>query len=294
MKKTAEKKEVAELTEEQLAELNNSYPVADEESNRLTLPRFGMLSKDITETTGTGKLKKVNVIQAAGTFYTEKDNGEVDEETGKKVWTREYIDGDKVNVVIVYHRRQLRRFDSSLKKFYSTPLFDTSDQVLPLYLDKQIIKKGTMEQLQAMWPTKTLKGKPSSELKEDQILFVIYKGELYQFNLSQSSKWAFKDYKRNLGSSPATIVTTLSSLEDTFGDNTFSKTTFTKMRTVNGGEFDEVRKYQKTLEEKVESDKQFLLQNANAALPAGKEKAEEDEEAFEEESEKIKKSNKNF
>ena len=80
---TTKKQELVPLTEEQLAVLNESFPVGDEQS-RLLLPRFGMLAKDITEETGTGKNKKITVLQSAGTFYTETDKGEVDEK-GKKV-----------------------------------------------------------------------------------------------------------------------------------------------------------------------------------------------------------------
>jgi hypothetical protein len=129
-------KKTNELSAEQLAILDQGFPVANENSNSLILPRLGMLSKDITEETGTGKLKKIKVIEAAGTFFTERDMDEVDEETGKKKWTREYIDGSEIDAIIVFHRRQLRMYDSSLEKFYSTPIFDTADQVVPLYLDK--------------------------------------------------------------------------------------------------------------------------------------------------------------
>src|ERR1035437_9488991 len=106
------KKEIAKLSDEQLQILNESYPVNTDES-RLLLPRFGMLAKDITEEVGTGKNKKINVIQPSGTFFTERDEGNVNEETGKKVWTKTFIDGETVDVIISFHRRQLRKYDSS-------------------------------------------------------------------------------------------------------------------------------------------------------------------------------------
>lgn len=245
-----------ELSEAQLAILDQSYPVSTDESNSLILPRFGMLSKDITETSGAGKLKKISVIQAAGTFFTESDEGEFDD-NGKKIWAKHFLDGDKQDVVIVYHRRQLRMYDSSLEKFYSTPIFDNADQVVNLYLDRQVVKKGTQKQLQDMFPAVTLKGKPTSKLKEDTILFVLYKGVLHQCNLSQSSKWEFKTYSK--GINPSTVITTLGSVEETFGDNTFRKMTFTKKRLINFDEFDEVVDNQKIIAEKVESDKRFYV-----------------------------------
>lgn len=253
--------------------LNASYPVS-EESNRLTLPRFGMLSKDIIETSGTGKAKKIKILEAAGTFFTESDEGEVNDE-GKKVWTKKFLDGKTVDVIIAFHRRQLRKFDSSLEKFISSPIFDNADQVIPLFLDKQQIHKGTQAQLQALYPALTQKGKPTSDLKEETILYVILDGVLYQSNISQSSKWEFKTYAKSVN--PSTVITTISSIEDTFGENTFCKMTFKTNRLIDSDEFETVNENQTLLKETVESDKRFYLGDGKSeadkdfeALPGGK------------------------
>lgn len=262
-----------ELSKEQLEVLNNAYPV-EEGSNRTQLPRFGMLSKDIVEESGSGKNKKINVIEAAGTFYIERDLGEVNAE-GKKVWTKEYLKGETVDVIIAYHRRQLRKYDSSLEKFISSPIFDTADQVIPLYLDKQVIKRGTQAQLQSMYPALTQKGKPTSDLKEETILFVIYKDELYQMNISQSSKWEFMSYKK--GINPSSVITTLGSTEETFGKNTYRKLTFKNKRLIDSDEFEIVRNSQDSIKESVEADKKLYLKSqADAdfdALPEAKGKS---------------------
>ena len=254
-------KQIAKLTDEQLAILNESYPINDDES-RLLLPRFGMLSKDIVEESGTGKNKKITVLQAAGTFYTERDLGEVNEETGKKVWTKEFLEGEEQDVIIAFHRKQLRKYDSSLEKFISTPIFDNADQILPLYLDKQIIKRGNQATLQACYPALTQKGKPTSDLKEEVILYVVYKNELYQCNISQSSKWEFKTYKKNIN--PSTVVTTLGSVEETFGKNTYRKMTFTNKRMINAEEFDIVNGSQTTLKEEVAVDQTRFIEAPKA------------------------------
>lgn len=251
-----------ELSAEQLATLNESYPVS-EESNRVSYPRFGMLSKDITEVSGTGKNKKIKIIQSAGTFFTDKDLGEVNDE-GKKVWTREYLgeeDDYAIEVIIAFHRRQLRMYDSSLEKFYSTPIFDNADQVVSLYLDKQVVKKGTQAELQAMWPALTQKGKPTSKLKEETILYVIYNEELYQCTLSQSSKWEFKNYARGLN--PSTVITEIGSKEETFGDNTFRKMIFKNKRMIDADEFETVSESQSALKEVVKSDEKYFLSQGN-------------------------------
>lgn len=243
------------LSEEQLALLNQSFPVG-EESNRLSLPKFGMLSKDITEEKGTGKNKQIKVLQAAGTFYTEKDLGETNEE-GKKVWTKTFLDGETVDLQIVYFRHQLRMYDSSLEKFISTPVYDTPDQVLPLYLDKQVIKRGTEKDLQALYPKLTLKGKPSSKLDKKTILYVLYKDELYQFELSVSSGWEFSSYKKKVN--PSTVITTLSSTEEQSGSNVYRKINFNIARPISSEEFELVKEAVDQIKTQVENDSRFLL-----------------------------------
>lgn len=254
--------ELAPLTEEQLAFLNESYPVSND-SQRLSLPKFGMLAKDIVEETGTGKNKKINVLQAAGAFYTERDNGEKSED-GKSIWTKDYIDGETVDVQIIYHRYQLRFFDKGLEKFISSPIYDTDTQIIPLYLDKRVIANGTEKELQNLpiYQTKTAKGKPSSSLKKMTILYVVYKGDLYQFGLSTSSGWEFSSFKKKVN--PSTVVTTLSSTEETFGSNVFHKTLFDVARPISSDEFDTIRESVETIKTQVQSDAQFLLASGDA------------------------------
>lgn len=258
------KQEENKLTEQQLAILNESYPVS-EESNRLQLPRLGLLSKDVVKEEGSGKNKKITVLNAAGEFYTEKDLGDTNEE-GKKVWTKEFIDGETIDVVIVYHRYQLRKYDSSLEKFISSPMYDNESQIIPLFLDKQQIKKGTEKELQALYPALTQKGRPTSDLKKDVILFLLFKGELHQLNLSQSSKWEFMSYKKKVN--PSTVITTLSSTEETFGTNTYRKMMFNIKRIITPEEADGVIESQGQVKSQVESDAKFLLAPAPGANAA--------------------------
>lgn len=243
------------LSEEQLAILNENYPISADNS-RLTFPKFGMESKDITKETGTGKNKKIELIQAAGTFYTEKDLGEINSE-GKKVWTKTYIDGETVEGIITFHRYQLRKFDSSLNKFISSPIYDNENQVIPLYLDKQVIKRGTEKDLQSMYPALTQKGKPTSDLKKYTIIYFLYQGETYQFNLGVSSGWAFSTYKKLVN--PSTVVTVLGSSEETFGTNTYRKVTFTKGSVITSTDFDAVLETQETLKQQVVNDDTLFL-----------------------------------
>ncbi|HMI79342.1 MAG TPA: hypothetical protein VK484_11145 [Ferruginibacter sp.] len=255
------------LTEEQKAILDQSYPVS-EESNRLQLPRLGLLSKDIVEESGTGKNKKIKVLQAAGYFYTESDKGETNEE-GKKVWTKEFIEDETIDVTIVYHRYQLRKYDSSLEKFISSPIYDNAEQVIPLYLDKQVIKRGTEADLQKLYPALTQKGKPTSDLKKEVILYVLFNGELHQLNLSQSSKWEFMSYKKQVN--PSTVITTLSSTEETFGTNTYRKMMFNVKRPIGQEEFELVFENQSLVKTTVENDSKFLLASGTSESEQDKE-----------------------
>lgn len=265
------KNEVKVLSAEELSVLDNSYPVS-EESNRISLPKFGMLSKDIVEESGTGKNKKIKVIEAAGTFYTEKDLGETNEETGKKQWTKEFV-GESAELIVCFERKQLRKFDKGLNKFISSNVYDNKEQIISLFLDKQVIKKGTPDTLQSMYPALTAKGKPTSDLKEETILFVIYKGELHQFTLSQSSKYEFKNYKKGLN--PSTVLTLVTGSEDrTAGSNTYKATLFTNVRNITAEELALVQEFQGTLKDKVESDAKYFLESAKA-LPAGKDRLDE-------------------
>ena len=255
-----QKQEVAVLSEEQLAVLNENYPLSAED-NRQSYPRFGMLSKDLISEEGSGKNKKITILQASGTFYTERDLGEVNAE-GKSVWTREYIDAETVPVIIAFHRYQLRKFDSSLNKFISSPIYDNPEQTIPLYLDKQIIKRGTEKMLQDCYPALTQKGKQTSDLKKNTILFVLYNGEMYQLNLGISSGWAFSTYKK--GVNPSTVLTTLGSVEETFGTNTYRKMVFVKSRQITPEEFEMVNSTQTNLKEQVERDDSLYLQAGQA------------------------------
>ena len=252
-------KQKQEVSAEMLAELNASVPVI-EGNSRTTFPRLAMLSKDISEVTGTGKNKKVKIVEAAGTFYTEQPTGkEVAGADGKlrKEYEKKFIEGETLDVIIAYHRRQLRYFDEGLKKYISSPIYDSADQVIPLFLDKRQIAKGTQKELQALYPAQTAKGKPSSGLIEEKILYVIYEGEMYQINLGRASKYSFQDYART--TNIAGVVTTIGSIEETKGSNTYRKMTFTVNRVIDIDEYNTVKEKQGILNTVVESDKQYLL-----------------------------------
>lgn len=250
------------VDEEALADINDAFPSVNDNSNRLSLPRFGMLSKDITKETGSGRNKKIEVVEASGTFFTESGSGKDVERT--------YIDGEEQEVIIVFHRKQVKHFDKGLNKFISSPIFDTDDQIIPLYLDKRVVARGTKAELQAKYPEMSQAGKKSTSLKENKILYVIYKGEFYSSNLSLSSGWAFSDYAKEFrdGDSPATVVTTIGSVEETNGSNTYRKMTFTDTRPITADELELVKEKQALIRDSAKQSQEFYLGQANLKIEA--------------------------
>jgi len=190
------------------------------------------------------------------------------EETGKKIWTKHFLDGETVDVQIVYFRHQLRMYDSSLEKFYSTPIYDNSEQVLPLYLDKAVVKRGTEKELQAMFPKLTLKGKPGSKLDKKTILYVLYEGEMYQMNLRGSSMYSWMSYTRKV--LPNSVLTRMNSEAKSKGSIDWNQMTFEKVRDLNGKEVEEVLEKVREIKEAVATEKSFYA-SANAASAKAKE-----------------------
>ncbi len=265
MKTTATKSVQKAPSEETLAFLNNSFPVDDRRSGRLTLPRLTMLSKDLTEKVKDPKTKKqvINLIQPAGTFYIERQGEEEVEieRNGKKVkvkpFVKDFFEGvETIDAIIYFQRKQLRFFDEGTNKWISSPIYDTADQVVPLWMDGKEIHRGTPEQLRSLYPKLTAKGKPSSKLNEEAILYIIYEGEAYQMNISQSSKWEFSDYKK--AHHVASVVTTIGSSSEKNGSNEYSKMTFEEARSITADEAELAVEKVKEVMASIESDKAFF------------------------------------
>jgi len=221
------------VSKEVLAQLNEAYPV-EQGYNRISLPRLGMYSQDQTE----GKGKAMKVISEAGTFYTEKQTDDIDEETGKKVWNREEI-GTDVEAIIVYQRKQLKMYDVATEKYTSSPIYDDENEVLKLWCDKQEVASGTPEELKKKYQyTDEKTGKIKSHLEENRILYVLLNDELYQLNLRGSSMYSFLKYRRNV--LPISCVTRMSSESKEKGSIEWNQMTFEKVRDITAKEGDMV------------------------------------------------------
>lgn len=198
-----ENKVIAIIDTELLAELKELYPAEVNNFNRISLPRLGFASQDVIE--GVGKAKKVTV--EAGTFFIERQTEELDE-NGKKVWSKTEI-GPVLEGIILYHRYQLSYYDESKEEYSSTPVYDSQDEVLPLFCAKKQVAKGTPAELKAMYKFVGEDGKEKSKLKDNRIVYVLHKDELFQLNLHGSSMYSFMKYTRTVN--PPTVVTEFAS-----------------------------------------------------------------------------------
>jgi len=235
-------KEIVKLDPELLAQLDASYP---KEKSRLSiqLKKLGMFTKDVTEKVG----KKIEIINEAGEFYIEQASDELDE-NGKKVWVKNSI-GTSIEGIVIYKRYQLSSYDESSETFFSTPVYDESTDIVPLFNNatKKEIARGTPEELKKLKEFLEVKdGKTVSKLKDNRVLYVLYKDELYQLTLKGSSMWAYlNDYEKKIGN-PTRYLTAFNSIAQASGSNHWNQMTFEAVRSINQEELeravDEVNK----------------------------------------------------
>ncbi len=214
--------------EESLALLRNQFPV-DQSFTRMSFPRLGMFSQNVMS----GKGKEMKVVNEAGTFYTEHQTDDVDPETGKKIWTKKEI-GKEAELIVLYQRRQLKFYDG---EFYtSSTVYDNDDEVIPLFKNKQEVDRGTPKELKSreIYQGKSAKGKAISKLEDNRVLFVLYKGEVYQLNLRGTSMYAFMTYSKI--QSPNTVLTAINSESKENGAISWNQMTFRAVRVINDEE----------------------------------------------------------
>ncbi len=246
-----------------LAQLAAAYP-QDAGVARMLLPRLTFKSQDVME--GTGKNKKV-VIEA-GTFFTERATDEKDTD-GKTVWDKEEL-GLTIEGFIVYKRKQLRYYDEPNDVFYSTPIFDDVNDVLPLFKGKEQHARGTTAELKAMFEYVNEEGKTRSKLEDNVVLYVLYADELYQLSLRGSSMYSFKDYERKVSPSVSAVLTHFNSQPQEKGSIQWNQMTFTALRTVTSDEARTVLSHQADIKHHIDLERAYYAsQNAApaAALP---------------------------
>lgn len=175
------------LTAEQKALLGQLTP-QEQGFTRISLPRLGMYSQDKFE----GKGKSAVLVKEAGMFYTEVPPTEKDGE-----WAKQEI-GTLMDGIVLYHRKQLSYYDNATEKYTSSPIYDTPEDVVPLFMDGKEVHRGTTAELKSKYAyTDPDDGKVKSKLEDMRVLYILKDGQVYQMTLRGSSMWAFSKYAKS-------------------------------------------------------------------------------------------------
>ncbi len=221
-------KEIANvISEDQLAMMRENFP-AEPASNRVIIPRIVFKSQDVME--GTGKDKKV--VTEAGTFFTEVQTEKFDENR-RNIWDKTEI-GSSMEGIIIYQRKQLRMYDEDTEKYTSSPIFDTNDEVVPIFCDRKEVARGTRDELRALYEFIGDDGKKRSKLEDNRILYILKDDTMYQLNLRGSSMYSFLGYARTV--LVPSVVTAFSSEAMQKGSIEWNKMTFTSARDITNEE----------------------------------------------------------
>ena len=250
-------------TEQELAELKSMFPVVDG-FTRISLPRISFISQDKTE----GKGKAMKVVAEAGTFLTEKEGEEVDEDD-KKIWEKEEI-GTSFDGIIVYQRKQLKMYDANTETFTSSPIYDNDDDIIPLFSNKAEIDRGTPKELKKKYEFVDDNGKTKSKLEDNRILYILYNDELYQLNLRGSSMYAYMTFSKKY--QPNTILTTFDSEAKEKGSIAWNQITYEKSRDLTGEEVARVIEVTRDLKYGIDSEKAFYASQTSTPVEGNIEK----------------------
>jgi len=261
----ATKEMVKVLTDEQAAALLDAYPV-EQSFVRIHLPRLGLVSQDKHE----GRGKNAVLVAEAGMFYTEQKTDELDE-NGKAVYAKTDL-GSEIEGVIVFQRKQLRFYDEANQEYTSSPIYDSNEELVPLFKNKVEIARNTPDNLKKMYPGLTRLGKPTSKLNEDRILYVVMGEDLYQMNLHGTSMYAFLDYARK--NPIPTVVTDFGSEAKEAGATNWNQMTFKVKRRITPEEAQIVLAFQAQIKEAIAAEKAYYKKDdassASASVSADK------------------------
>lgn len=244
----------------QLATLDNLFPQEPGFVDKL-FPRITYVSQDQLE--GKGKDKKV--VVEAGTFFKEYETDEIGED-GKKVWEKEEL-GQSIDFTIIFQRKQLKYYDEGTEEFTSSPVYDTDDEIVPLFLNKKEIFRGTPAELKSKYEYTDKEGKKKSRLEENRILYVIYEGEVHQLNLRGSSMYSFLTYARK--TKVNAVVTTVTSEAKEKGTIEWNQMVFTPTRQITKSEADDVIAHTLEIVEGIKAKKAFFASQDNKPAIAG-------------------------
>ena len=246
-------------SEESLAALRAMFP-KDAGFERKSFSRLGLTSQDETE----GKGKTLKVVAEAGSFFIERASKELHETTGKKKWLKTEL-GTSIEGIIIFNRKQLSYYNSNDETYSSTPIYDNDDEVIPLFCSGAEIAKGTPKELQALYPAQTRTGKPSSALKDNSIVYVLYENELFQMNLHGTSMYAYKTFKRATHPGVNEFMTHFSSEPKSMGSTEWNQMTFKTIRPLTADEVENSLSLASDMTQAIKEEKAFFA-NRNGGL----------------------------
>lgn len=259
------------LSAEQKALLGQLTP-QEQGYTRISLPRLGMYSQDKFE----GKGKSAVLVKEAGMFYTEVPPTEKDGE-----WTKQEL-GTQMEGIVLYHRKQLSYYDNATEKYTSSPIYDTPEDVIPLFLDGKEVQRGTPAELKAKYAyTDPDDGKVKSKLEDMRVLYILKDGQVYQMSLRGSSMWSFSKYAKSCLVS--SVLTRFNSEAKENGSIAWNQMTFDALREITPEEASVVIDNLQKITTSIAEEKAYFaslaqnkasLTNAiaeeHAALPQGK------------------------
>jgi hypothetical protein len=216
------------------AQLMSNIPV-EQGYTETQFPRISFVSKDVTEESKVNGKKQIDIVTEAGTFVKEVYDQE----------SKEYVKtelGKTIDVTFVFERKQLKHY-SEANGYTSSPIYDTDEDVVPLFRDKKTVYRGTPVELRSKAEfTEIVEGKKKSTLEEQKVLYVLYDGEMHQLTIRGSSSWNFSKYKKT--TQIPLVISTLDSEEKENGSNRYNVMTFCAARNLTNDEALEVLEFQ--------------------------------------------------
>ena len=250
-----------EVSKDLLAEAAGNMPT-DSSFQRIILPRIGLHTKDETE----GKGKAMVVTEEAGTYYIESESEETND-AGKKVWKKTAI-GKEFEATVIYYRKKLTLYDSKEKKYTNSPIYDNDTDIVPLFKDKREIARGTPAELknrkEYVYKDERT-GKTKSHLDDMKVLYILYKGNIYQSEIKRSSMWAFNAYTR--GVVPPVVLTHFSSEYKDSGSVEWNQMAFKTLRKLTSEEVVEVVGLQNMIKSSIKAEKDYFA-SLNTDVPS--------------------------
>lgn len=247
-----------EVSSDLVAQAAGNMPV-DNSFQRIILPRIGMYTQDQEE----GKGKSKVVTAEAGTYYIDQETEELNDD-GKKVWKKLEL-GTEIEATVVYHRKKLSYWDSSAEEFTSSPIYDEDTDIVPLFKARKEIARGLPKDLKKNYMyVDPRDGKNKSKLQDMVVLYILYKGNVYQAEIKGTSMWAFKTYSRNV--IPPVVLTQFGSEYKESGSINWNQMKFLTLRKLTEDEVKEVINLQNMIKTSIKAEKDYFA-SLNTDVP---------------------------